>query len=225
MTEKAQQAEGTVDYDITSTAPEAFDRTLNHARKAHAILSVAAQAFVEKGYNQTALADIVDRLKISKPTLYYYVGNKEEILFKCQLAALDHLKEELAKVAEQNLSGLDALKQFMLRVGEWISSEFARCIARCHVDLLNPKAREEILAGRRMIDRAVRDIIERGIRDGSIRKCNPQTTTAALFGAFNWMAHWYDPKRASISSREIGEDFMFVFIRGLSADNDKKRAR
>ena len=158
MIKGTQRNEVTVYNGAKGMVPEgaeAFDRGLNHAWKAQAILSVAAQEFVERGFNRVSLADIAARLKISKPMLYYYVGSKEEILFKCQLAAIDHLKEELEKVTSQNLLGIDALTQFMLRVGEWIESEFARCIARCHVDLLDPKARDEILAGRSLLDRSL----------------------------------------------------------------------
>ena len=222
-----QQDEEIADYNTTSASSrsaDVFNRTKNHKLKANAILRVAAQAFVEKGYNQTSVADIADRLNISKPTLYYYVGNKEAILLKCQLMAIDNLIEKITKVAEQDLNGLDSLKQFMLGVGEWIASEFAQCIARCQLDLLDSNSKNEVLAGRRSIDRAVRGIIERGIHDGSIRKCNPQTTAAALFGAFNWMAHWYDHKHATKSLKEIGDEFMFVFINGLGMDTSEKQS-
>ena len=195
---------------------DAFNRKLNNARKVQAILNTAAREFVENGYYQTSVAAIADKLNISKPTLYYYVGNKEAILFKCQLAALDQLKEELAGVLAENLNGMDTLQEFLRRLGKWIAGDFARCIARCHPDLLDVESQEKIQSGRGEMDKAVRDIICKGIEDGSIRKCNPQSVTAAFFGAFNWMAHWYDPERSTRSSKEISEDFITLFTHGLS---------
>ena len=47
--------------------------------KKQAILRAAARLFRERGFEQTRLTDIADALNITKPALYYYIGNKEEI--------------------------------------------------------------------------------------------------------------------------------------------------
>ncbi len=39
--------------------------------------------FNERGFHATSLDDIAARLQVSKPTLYYYVKNKDEILLEC----------------------------------------------------------------------------------------------------------------------------------------------
>ena len=36
-----------------------------------------------EGFHATSLDDIAARLSVSKPTLYYYVKNKDEILLQC----------------------------------------------------------------------------------------------------------------------------------------------
>ncbi len=43
----------------------------------------AAQMFNERGFHATSLDDIAARLNVTKPTLYYYVKNKDEILLDC----------------------------------------------------------------------------------------------------------------------------------------------
>ncbi|NOZ42987.1 MAG: helix-turn-helix transcriptional regulator, partial [Alphaproteobacteria bacterium] len=48
--------------------------------KLDAILRHAAAAFMEKGYYKTSLEDIARRHQVTKPTLYYYIRNKEDIL-------------------------------------------------------------------------------------------------------------------------------------------------
>ena len=50
--------------------------------KRHAVLQAAAQLFNERGFHATSLDDIATRLKVTKPTLYYYVKNKDEILLQ-----------------------------------------------------------------------------------------------------------------------------------------------
>jgi TetR/AcrR family transcriptional regulator, cholesterol catabolism regulator len=44
------------------------------------ILKVAARLFAERGYERTTLEMIADELGLSKPSLYYYVKSKEDIL-------------------------------------------------------------------------------------------------------------------------------------------------
>jgi len=50
-----------------------------HRRKLD-ILKVAARLFAERGYERTTLDMIADELGLSKPSLYYYVKSKEEVL-------------------------------------------------------------------------------------------------------------------------------------------------
>jgi AcrR family transcriptional regulator len=45
----------------------------------HKIFMAAAQLFFEKGYNGVAIREICEKTGVSKPTLYYYFGNKEGI--------------------------------------------------------------------------------------------------------------------------------------------------
>ena len=51
--------------------------------KREAVLQTAAQLFLEKSYARTSLNDVAERLNITKPALYHYFRNKEEILLEC----------------------------------------------------------------------------------------------------------------------------------------------
>ena len=50
-----------------------------HRRKLD-ILKVAARLFAERGYERTTLEMVADELGLSKPSLYYYLKSKEDIL-------------------------------------------------------------------------------------------------------------------------------------------------
>ena len=65
------------------------DRQQQREAKRHAVLQAAAQLFNERGFHATSLDDIAARLNVSKPTLYYYVKNKQELLFLCHSLAFD----------------------------------------------------------------------------------------------------------------------------------------
>ena len=57
--------------------------------KRQAVLSTAAQMFNERGFHATSLDDVAARLGVSKPTLYYYVRSKDQILLECVQQGLE----------------------------------------------------------------------------------------------------------------------------------------
>ena len=50
------------------------------ANKKEFILDIAEKMFVEQGFDQTSIAQILDATQIAKGTLYYYFTSKEEIM-------------------------------------------------------------------------------------------------------------------------------------------------
>ena len=75
------------------------ERGRERAIKRDAVLRAAAQLFNEFGYHDTSLAMVAARLQVTKPTLYYYVQNKEEILFECVRLGLELLRAAIADAA------------------------------------------------------------------------------------------------------------------------------
>ena len=54
--------------------------TAKAAPRRSELLDVAIACFYEKGYAQTTLQDIADRMGFTKAAIYYYAKNKEELL-------------------------------------------------------------------------------------------------------------------------------------------------
>src|ERR1700738_172797 len=62
------------------------ERLRDRAVKREAVIRAAAREFNRKGYHNTSLDDIAARLEVTKPTVYYYVTSKEQLLFQCFVA-------------------------------------------------------------------------------------------------------------------------------------------
>src|SRR5712675_1808866 len=67
-------------------------RLRDHSVKRDAVIRVAARAFNERGFHNTSLDDIAAALEVTKPTIYYYVSNKEQLLFECFLAGVEQIR-------------------------------------------------------------------------------------------------------------------------------------
>ena len=76
-------------------------RGAGHALKRDAVILAAARAFRERGYHNTSLDDLAASLKVTKPTLYLYVPNKEAILFECFRAGLAQIQATLDGMRER----------------------------------------------------------------------------------------------------------------------------
>lgn len=194
---------------------EALDRDAQRQQKRDAILRIAAREFCAKGYHRTSLNDIAERLNVTKPSLYYYVKNKDDILFQCHREALEQLREPLETARRGDRSGRERLRGFMAAYADLVSGDFGRCLILCTDQVLQPDLRDELWSVRRDLNATVCRMIEDGIADGSIAPCDPTYTAFALFGAFNWISHWYTPER-SVEPARIAELFCDLFERGLS---------
>ena len=53
------------------------------------VLKAAAHCFNRKGYSGTSLKDVANMLGLTDPALYYYVRNKEELVYLCYVRAAD----------------------------------------------------------------------------------------------------------------------------------------
>lgn len=199
---------------LASPWASADERAVNRERKRDAVILAAARAFRERGYHNTSLDDIAALLNVTKPTIYHYVANKEQLLFECFRAGLDQIMVAFDENKDANLTGRERLIQLMSRYSHAITSEFGWCMVRAEDQDLSPEMSKQVKSLKQKIDRGMRAFIADGIRDGSIRDCDPKMTAFAIAGAMNWVAHWYrhDDK---LSHDEIARRFIELFDQGL----------
>src|SRR6476646_5724710 len=185
------------------------------AGKKQAILRAAARLFRERGFEQTRLTDIADALNITKPALYYYVGNTEEILITIQRMGLEQMLEGFDELVAGNRTGAELIAILLTRYGEWATTEFGVCVVRLFNVKVSPKNAKTLYSARVILERKVRALFVRGMADGSIKPCNPSLAATALFGSLNWMAFWYDRSRARQPPAEVSARFIDYFMSGL----------
>src|SRR5437764_15104202 len=68
------------------------ERRRDRELKREAVIRAAAREFNRKGYHNTSLDDIAARLEVTKPTVYYYVTSKEQLLLQCFVAGAEQIR-------------------------------------------------------------------------------------------------------------------------------------
>jgi AcrR family transcriptional regulator len=185
-----------------------------HALKREAVIGAAAQAFRQRGYHNTSLDDLAASLRVTKPTLYLYVPNKEAILFECFRAGLAQIQASLDASERASGAARERLFAFIRGYAQAIVGDFGWCMLRAEDQHLGAAMSRRIKLLKAGIDKRMRALIEAGVADGSIRRCDTRMTAFALAGALNWMGHWYR-EDASLKPHEIAERFIDFFNHGL----------
>ncbi|PHQ71160.1 MAG: TetR family transcriptional regulator [Sneathiella sp.] len=185
-------------------------------QKRMAVLRTGARLFNEHGFDRTSLDDIASELCVSKRTLYYYVKNKDDILFECNRLAIEFMEETMTESRNNDLPPLERIAMVMRSYMDLLSNEFGACLALSKDNVLSEESRKILRKGRKKLDQAVRDLIVKGIKDGTIKPCEPKLAAAAIFGAFNWVPHWHKNGNHEAYS-EIANSFLDIFIDGLRA--------
>lgn len=204
-----------IDEFEISAFRSAEDREREKGLKREAVLRSAVRTFNARGFQAASLDEVAAKLRISKPTIYRYLGNKEQVLLECLTRGLEMLQEAAAEAQAEAGSGLTRLSQFLRRYAEINMSDFGRCVVRTDDTALSAKGRARFRALKAKIDRAIRDLIGEGIEDGSIAPLDVKMTAFALAGALNWSARWYNPSGEN-STEEIAQSLVEVLIQGLA---------
>lgn len=161
--------------------------------KRQAVLSAAAQLFNERGFHATSLDDIAARLGVSKPTLYYYVKNKEEILLGCVRQGLQLMRDGIEASRSGGGSALDQLTTCMQVYARIVTQDFGMCLIRVGDEQISADNRAELRRIKAEIDHAFRRLVAQGVQEGSLQPCDPKMTAFVIAGALGWIGRWYQP--------------------------------
>jgi len=77
------------------------------------IFMVAAHLFAEKGFNGVSMREISEGARVTKPTIYYYFKNKEEIYKALIDAGLQHSQADLNRIVAAHLSIREQLAEII----------------------------------------------------------------------------------------------------------------
>lgn len=161
--------------------------------KRDAILKAAGSAFSKRGYHNTSLDDVAKSLGISKGTLYNYVRDKQDILGEFHRISNDISDRAFEYGRSKGGTGAQVLSSILNRYILLLTAEMGACGALLEIDALKPQDRARAVKARDEFQQALVEIIETGIRDGSIRQIDPKIAVFTFMGAINWMARWYTP--------------------------------
>lgn len=200
-----------------------FNRTAQHDAKRTAILSQAAVLFNSKGSRATTLKDIAESLGLTKTSLYYYVKTKEELIYQCYMAALDHHHSNLDRIEQEHSGAMERTSAyFRQHFDYWLAAHEGRAphIAMLlEISGLKGSHREEVEARYTQMFKRIREFIRQGVKDGSMRPCEPTSATRAILGSVDWTFSWLHslPQDQAVTAGEAALDILLHGLYGKDA--------
>ncbi|GAA0702335.1 TetR/AcrR family transcriptional regulator [Paraclostridium ghonii] len=172
------------------------------------ILDASMDLFLEKGYDNTTIQDIVDALgDLSKGAIYHHFKSKEEIIEAVIHRLYDSLDSQLLKIKEStSYTGLEKLNKIILTS---LKSSAQEKLATAAPNLMkNPRFLTQQLYNTidNIAHHLVEPIIKEGIKDGSIVSDNPKEVAEIFMILMNI---WINPAIFHFTKEEFNNKFMF----------------
>lgn len=175
------------------------------------IIEKATELFLQNGYENTTIQDIIDNLGgLTKGAVYHHFASKNEILLAvmANIYSENHLLEDWEKVLKQtNLNGKEKIKKmFLMSLTDADEMKFVSM----RVDY---KKSPELLSD--YLNRTVNHLaptffepaIYEGIKDGSIKTDYPKELAEVMLVLANI---WLNPIVFSCDNEKLKNKFMFL---------------
>lgn len=187
------------------------------SRSKRALLIEQASATLNGfGVSHTSLSEIANRLGVSREALYYYVKDKEDLVFQCYQQSCRVLCDGLDAAQAEQTSAFEILDGFICRVLSEDQPEFA---ALSEPHCLHPEQRNQILDSCIALKERLAAVIQTGIDKDELRPCTPAVMALAILGLIFWIPtaqRWRS--NASLSRQDIVEATREILSLGIAQD-------
>lgn len=161
-------------------------------RRVHEMLRVAAQVLSEKGYYETSLEEIAERLDLAKASLYHYFDSKEALLTAALAQVAEDAIRRLTAIAGEPAPAPDRLRRLIIEQLQIITVEYPELSRLFLAHLEWPAAvRERITDWHAAHDAIFRDVIAEGVKAGELADIDVSLVRHNLTGALNFVPFWF----------------------------------
>ncbi len=190
------------------------------------LLSAALDIFNERGYAATSVREIVEAAGVTKPSLYYYFGNKEGIYTELMREPFKSLERILEETAHEALSARERALRLFDRIFLLFMENLKAARLMYSIYYGPPQGAPFIdFEGYHVKVKEVAGlIVKHGIKSGEFRKVNADTFTCVLIGTLNFALEEQLCRRSPmVDKKGLFEMLTFIFDGITSSKSKGKR--
>lgn len=193
--------------------------------KKQAVIAEASRAFGRHGYKNVSLDQIAATLNVTKPALYYYFKNKQELIYECHELSMALGDRVLQDAIVRETTGYQRIATFIKNYISLLTDEMGAPAILHDFMAMTVADQKKITARRRKFDLELRQVFEGGIRDGSIAPCDARLAVYWFMGAVSSIPNWFHAE-GSLRGAQVADIFIGFLDHGIHPPPSvKTRAR
>ncbi|MGM0643902.1 MAG: TetR/AcrR family transcriptional regulator [Thermodesulfobacteriota bacterium] len=165
------------------------------------ILEAAKKVFSSKGFNSATMEEIAGEAELSPGTLYIYFKNKEELHTSLSIDLLEHIGNQINRVAAEDISvgaKLDSLRDVFIDVYEYDAMILINLFHLQSGEVLKNLS-DELMSQLKDTSakalRAIKAIVTEGIEQGVLIDKHPVALADIIWSTYSGVVLWVDSKR------------------------------
>lgn len=175
--------------------------------KRRQILDVAAELFAEKGFAGGTTRDIAQRVGLTQPAIYYYVGSKDDLMSMLAAGVDEAFYGKVEAAIESTTEPIERMRAVIHAFVDAMNLHHGVIGLRFTESRLLPKPvaatlEEDERRFVRLFEGAVRDAMAAGAL-ASDRP--PHVVSLGILGMLSWMFRWYSPE--AFDPTEVADTF------------------
>ncbi|GAB90681.1 TetR/AcrR family transcriptional regulator [Gordonia rhizosphera] len=182
------------------------------------IMEQATRLFAERGFASTTLQDIADATGLTRPALYHYVANKDELFERLVSEIAEGPANLLHTINERSgMTPTAKLREMATSIAlhQMETRDRFRVLIRSEAELPESLA-ESYTQSRRQVLREFRSVIDAGIDAGEMRPTDSRTAALGIIGMLNWIAWWHRP--GTPGSDTTASELADMAVRSVAAE-------
>lgn len=212
---RSQRARGTRGTPAGRSARPTRERKPREERWPE-LVKVATEVFYERGYDGASLQDIADRLGMLKGSLYYYIHNKEDLLFEVINAVYEEGLTVVRAAAEIPGDPLERLERIIIAHVEQTCRNLTATAVYLHELNSLPKALRQKVDGK-SYQGVFLDVLEDAQEKGLLRSgVEPHLTVFWILGSTNWVYRWFHHE-GQTTAATVATQFADLAIHGVAS--------
>jgi AcrR family transcriptional regulator len=177
------------------------------------VIRVAARLFAAKGYHATTLDEIAEEIGITKPALYYYITNKEDILRTIINRILEPM-QEVVDVGQTDLHPKEKMRKIIRILAQSAAErKETTLLAFEQANILPKRSRDALRRRQKEVERTVEQVLEDGIKQDCFAIGDVRMAGFAILAVSNWLYRWYRPD-GGLTPPEIADQYIKLLENG-----------
>lgn len=212
---------------VQAAAPAALSRVeRRRLRRVSEILRVAAEVVAERGYQNTSLDEVAERLDLAKASLYHYFENKQALVEACLDTAAAEVQRRLVAIATGDGTATERMRALVLVQQRFTTQDYPE-LSRLFLRHLEwpPPLLDKIHGWLVAHDQIFRDVIDEGLRAGEFTNAtDPAIIRHCVHGAVNFVPFWHqaDGRYPSDGFFELVADTVMLML-GVPSPKARRR--